>query len=110
MGALTNYQSINTQKCYPVPFTLNNITPIPSATLAVRYQGKEVLITLDSGATVSYMEISLVKSLGVTIRPNGQLAQLAIPSARAVSMGEVDFLAIESSTGNAILRIREAFL
>ena len=55
---------------------------------------------------MSYIEISLVRSLGVTIKPNGQLAQLAIPSARAVSMGEVDFLVIESSTGNVVLRLR----
>ena len=89
-----------------MPFTLNNITPIPSSTLTTSYQGRVVIITLDSGATVSYIEISLVRSLGVTIRPNGQLAQLAIPSARAASMGEVDFLAIESSTGRAVLRLR----
>lgn len=107
MGALTKYQSINKPESYPpVPFTLNNITPIPSATLTTSYQGKTIIITLDSGATVSYIENSLIKSLGVTIRPNGQLAQLAIPSARAASMGEVDFLVIESSTGNAVLRLR----
>ena len=89
-----------------MPFTLNSITPIPSSTLTTTYQGKDVIFTLDSGATVSYIEINLVRALGVTIRPNGQLAQLAIPSARAASMGEVDFLAIESSTGRAVLRLR----
>ena len=89
-----------------MPFTLNNITPIPSATLATTYQGKLVTITLDSGATVSYIEVNLVKSLGIPILPNGQLAQLAIPSARAASMGEVDFLVIEASTANAVLRLR----
>ena len=89
-----------------MPFTLNNITPIPSATLATTYQGKLVTITLEFGATVSYIEVNLVKSLGIPILPNGQLAQLAIPSARAASMGEVDFLVIEASTANAVLRLR----
>ena len=55
---------------------------------------------------MSYIQADLVKLLGIPVKPNGQLAQLAIPSARAVSMGEVDFLLIEASTASAVLRLR----
>ena len=61
-----------------VPSSLCTITPIPSATLSVTYRGEKVNITLDSGATVSFMSLSLVKMLKAPIKPNGQLAQLAI--------------------------------
>ena len=52
------------------------------------------------------MTIQLAKRLGLQILPNGQLAALAVPHMRAQSMGEVDFLAIEQSTGEAVLRMR----
>ena len=89
-----------------LPPSLCTITPIPSATLSVTYRGAQFDITLDSGATVSFMSLSLVKKLKVPIGPNGQLAQLAIPKVRAASLGEVDIVAIEASTNRVCLRLR----
>ena len=48
-------------------------------------------ITLDSGATVSYIKLSKAVSLGLTILPNHQLALLADEKTRMASIGEVDF-------------------
>lgn len=63
-------------------------------------------ITLDSGATVSFISLQTVKSLQATIQPNAQLAQLAIPSVRAKSLGEIDIIVTETSLGNVCLRLR----
>ena len=79
---------------------------MPSARLTAHYKGVPFPITLDSGATVSFIALSVVNSLKIPIAPNGQLAQLAIPSVRASSLGEVDFIAIEASFGNINLRLR----
>ena len=38
--------------------------------------------------------------------PNAQLAQLAIPSVREKSLGEIDIIITETSTGNVCLRLR----
>jgi len=59
---------------------------------------------------VSFMTARLAKALRLKILPNGQLAALAIPSVRAQSMGEVDFLAIEQTTGEAVVRMRALVL
>ena len=52
------------------------------------------------------MSLALARLLGVRIRPNGQLANLAVPSVRAASMGEVDLVVVEKSTNNVCLRLR----
>ena len=51
-----------------------------------------------------------VRRLGLPIKPNGQLTQLAIPQYRDTSKGEVDFTVTESTTGTAQLRIRALIL
>ena len=67
-------------------------------------------ITLDSGATVSFISTQLATRLGLTILPNGQLANLADARYRSQSRGEVDFLAVERSTGEAVVRMRALVL
>ena len=52
------------------------------------------------------MSLALVRHLKLPIQPNGQLAQLAIPKIRATSLGEIDIVAIEATTGRVCLRLR----
>ena len=60
-------------------------------------------ITLDSGATVSYITFDMVKTLGVQIQKNSQLAMLADKKTRMASMGEID---IEVQIGMINVRLR----
>ena len=70
------------------------------------YRGKKLTITLDSGATVSFCFPALVRRLGLTLNPNSQLALLADSRFRVRSKGEVDFLVVEQTTGEALLQVR----
>ena len=54
-------------------------------------------ITLDSGATVSYLRHDMALNLGVQIFPNNQLALLADQRTRMASLGEVDFIVLIAS-------------
>ena len=90
---------------YP-QFHLRTLTAVPSITLSVKAFGVLFTITLDSGATVSFVSRRLCKLLGVQIRPNGQLATLADPRYQVRSAGEVDFIVTETTTGKALLRVR----
>ena len=90
----------------PEATLLNTLQPVPSQLLHVDYRGQEFTITLDSGATVSFCSPSLVRRLGLTLHPNSQLALLADNRFRVRSMGEVDFLVVEQTTGEALLRVR----
>ena len=77
---------------------LNTIIPIASQTIKVKLSNTSFLISLDSGATVSYIRLSLVKQLGCTILPNNQLAVLADKKTRMASMGEVhETVAVDDS-------------
>ena len=79
--------------------------------LAVRSRdGKTFTITLDSGATVSFISKELCVTLGLEIRPNGQLATLADPKFSVKSVGEVDFVVTECTSGTALLRVRALVL
>ena len=79
--------------------------------LAVKsVSGKFFTITLDSGANVSFMSKQLCVSLGLEIRPNGQLATLADPQYSVKSVGEVDFVVTECTSGTALLRVRALVL
>ena len=49
-------------------------------------------ITLDSGATVSYIKLKKASKLNLQISPNDQLALLADQKTRMASLGEVDFI------------------
>ena len=52
------------------------------------------------------MSLETAKSIKAIIQPNAQLAQLALPSVRAMSLGEIDILLTETSLGNVCLRMR----
>ena len=60
-------------------------------------------ITLDSGATVSYIKLSEVERLAIIVYPNNQLALLADTKTRMASLGEVDFTV---TIDNILLRVR----
>ena len=85
--------------------------PVPSQSFDVKlYDASRSLrtfrIDLDSGATVSFIRLDLAKLLQINISPNGQLAILADKKSRMQSLGEVDILVIEDSTGHIVLRLR----
>ena len=71
--------------------------------MQVSYNNLSLLITLDSGATVSYIKLNKALSLGLTIAPNNQLALLADQQTRMASLGEVDFVV---TMGNVLMRVR----
>ena len=83
----------------PLPI-LNRLACIPSQILLVKYKNHSLQITLDTGATVSYIRRSKAVELGLQILPNDQLALLADQCTKMVSQGEVDFLV---SLGNTRL-------
>ena len=90
----------------PAEALFNTLQPVPSQLLNVDYEGKKLAITLDSGATVSFCSPALVQRLGLTLQPNSQLALLADSRFRVRSKGEVDFLVVEETTAEALLRVR----
>ena len=71
--------------------------------LQVLYNNKILPITLDSGATVSYIKLSKATELNLPIFSNNQLALLADKKTRMASMGEVDF---NVKLNNISLRVR----
>ena len=73
---------------------------IPSQIITVIYNEKKLNVTLDLGATVSYLRKDLVLKLKLPILSNNQLALLADLKTRMKSLGEVDFLV---SLGNTQL-------
>ena len=97
INVLTKYKDYD-----PSP-NLNRLTSIPSQTLLVSYKDRTFSITLDSGATVSYLKLSVAQALGLKIAPNNQLALLADQKTRMASMGEVDF---NVSMGSVQMRVR----
>ena len=68
------------------------IISIPSQVFRVSYNSIPFNITLDSGATVSYMKLEVAIRLGVNIQPNNQLALLADQKTRMSSLGEIDIV------------------
>ena len=58
---------------------------------------------MDSGATVSYLQLDTAQRLDLTIAPNHQLALLADQQTRMASLGEVDFIV---SMGQINMRVR----
>ena len=84
---------------------LGSIKPIPSLFLRVSFGPQRFDVTLDGGATVSFITLTLALSLKLRILPNGELARLADKRITIQSKGEVDFCVVEISTG-AALRVR----
>ena len=71
--------------------TCNFIQPIPTQTLTVQDQNnQDIHLDLDTGATVSYVKLSAVKSHGFKIRPNSQLSNLADGKTKMKAIGEID--------------------
>ena len=79
------------------------IISIPSQVFLVSYHSIPFHITLDSGATVSYMKLEVAIRLGVNIQPNNQLALLADQKTRMSSLGEID---IVINIDNILMRLR----
>ena len=74
--------------------------------LTVKFRGKVFPVTFDNGATVSFIREDLARVLGLKIQPNGQMASLADSRHSIKSLGEVNCIVTEKSTGKALLRIR----
>ena len=55
------------------------------------------MLTLDSGATVSYIRLSVCQKMGLNIRPIGQLAVLAEGETKLPALGEVNFVVNHNS-------------
>ena len=70
--------------------TLRRLTPIPSQILSLMHKDKPFHITLDTGATVSFIRKSYAELHGLPIKPNNQLALLADDKTRMASLGEID--------------------
>ena len=70
--------------------------------MEVFYYEKPLLVTLDSGATTSYIKLSAADFLGLDIAPNNQLAMLGDQQTRMASLGEVDF---NVTIGKVLMRI-----
>ena len=77
---------------------------IPSQILLVSYNSSSLQITLETGATVSYIRLSEATRLRLTFMPNDQLALLADEKTRMAILGEVDFLVFVNR--NVVLRVR----
>ena len=88
--------------CITLP-TASHIVPVPSQVLWTVYGDIKLPITLDSGATISFIRASLVQSLNIPIYPNRQTATLADQHTMISSMGEID---INVTFGGYQLRLR----
>ena len=77
-------------KCDANVCQLSRITPISSQVLTVFLGNEPINITLDSGATTSFITRKLCKKLKLKVSPNGQLAQLGNGCTVMASVGEID--------------------
>ena len=69
---------------------LSRIVPVNSPVLTVFYNSTPINITLDSGATTSFVTEKLCKTLNIRIQPNGQLARLGDGCTTIASKGEIN--------------------
>lgn len=82
---------------------LNTLTPVPSQKIDTYYHNRILTITLDSGATLSFIRLNEAILLGIHISPNGQLTTLADEETKLASKGEID---IEIVVQGIVLRLR----
>ena len=61
-----------------------------SSLISFFYESTLVNITLDSGATTSFVTEKLCKAMKIQIQPNGQLARLGDGCTTIASKGEID--------------------
>ena len=72
------------------PTSCNYIQPVPTQILTVQdTNNKDVHITLDSGATVSYIRLDIAKSHNFKIMPNSQLSSLGDGETKLPPIGEI---------------------
>ena len=83
--------------------SLNRITPVPSQIFTAYYNKSPLNLTLDTGATVSFIKSSIVDQLKIPVQPNNQLALLVDSETRLHSMGEID---IKLNRGKFSVRFR----
>ena len=83
--------------------TCSRITPVPSQILTVYNNTKPLNITLDSGATVSFIRLSTAIEHEFPIQPNSQLALLADEKTRLAALGEID---VTLTRANFSVRLR----
>ena len=69
---------------------LNVIQPVPSQVLLTQFKGMDLPITLDSGATISFIRLKVAQDLKIPIKPNKQIATLADEQSIIRSLGEID--------------------
>ena len=69
---------------------LNHILPIPSQILETNTDNGILPITLDSGATLSFIREDLVSLLRIPVLPNSQLATLADKKTFIMAVGEIN--------------------
>ena len=69
---------------------LSRLVPVHSPVLTVFHDKTPLNITLDCGATVSFIVKNLCLSLGLDIKPNGQLIKLGDGCTTLASVGEID--------------------
>jgi hypothetical protein len=69
---------------------LSRIIPVDSQVLTVYHGSEPVNITLDSGATSSFITLAICKRLKLDILPNGQMARLGDGCTMMASIGEID--------------------
>ena len=77
-------------KCFKNSCQLSRITPVSSPVLTVFFGKNPINITLDSGATTSFVTLKLCEKLKLKIHPNGQLARLGDGCTMIACLGEID--------------------
>ena len=82
---------------------VNSIKPIPSQIMLTQYEGGELPITLDSGATMSFIRMDYVTKLNIPFRPNNQYATLADQQTTIRARGEINILVTYRTV---VLRLR----
>ncbi len=83
--------------------TFCRITPVPSQILTVYHNDRPLNITLDSGATVSFIRLAVAIDHAFPIHPNHQLANLADEKTRLAALGEID---VTLTRANFSVRLR----
>ena len=69
---------------------INHITPIPSQVIVTQSEKGVLPITIDSGATLSFIRLALVNELQLPMQSNNQLATLADQQTLITAVGEID--------------------
>ena len=68
----------------------NFIQPVPTQILSLQDKANnDIHVTLDSGATVSYIKLNVAKKYDLKIRPNDQLSKLADGKTKMPAVGEI---------------------